>query len=94
MLLHTAAEGVSVQTLKNPADKQSQRSLFYSTCVDTSSCQSSHLDLFLPLQNLVNRFSSIINNQKPRIDQLDQDTNALSDDITALKEKVWSVPKE
>lgn len=47
-----------------------------------------HLDLFLPLQNLVNKFSSIINNQKPRIDQLDQDTGALSDDIKALKEKV------
>lgn len=46
--------------------------------------------MFLPLQNLVNKFSSIINNQKPRIDQLDQDTDALSDDIKALKEKVWS----
>ncbi|XP_056913723.1 LOW QUALITY PROTEIN: laminin subunit alpha-3-like [Takifugu flavidus] len=39
-------------------------------------------------KNLVNKFSSIINNQKPRIDQLDKDTGALSDDIKALKQKV------
>lgn len=49
---------------------------------------------FLPLQSLVNKFSSAVNNQKPRIDQLDEDTDNLSDDINTLKEKVSSVPKK
>lgn len=49
--------------------------------------------MFLPLQYLVNKLSSDINNQKPRIDQLDDDTYDLSRDINALKERVSSVPK-
>lgn len=53
-----------------------------------------HTFTFLPLQSLVNRFSSAVNNQKPRIDQLDEDMDNLSDDINTLKEKVLSVPKK
>lgn len=49
---------------------------------------------FLPLQNLVNKFFATVNNQKPRIDQLDKDTDNLSDDINTLKEKVSNVPKK
>lgn len=46
---------------------------------------------FLPLQHLVEKFTSTVNNQRPRIDQLDEDTDNLSDDIKALKKKVSSV---
>lgn len=49
---------------------------------------------FLSLQSLVNKFSSAVNNQKPLIDQLDKDTDSLTDDINTLKEKVSSVPKK
>lgn len=49
--------------------------------------------MFLPVQNLVIEFSSTINNQKPRINQLDEDMAILSDDIKALKGEVSSVPR-
>lgn len=50
--------------------------------------------MFLPLQNLVSKFSTAINKQKSRINQLDKDTESLSDDIKTLKEKVSSVPNK
>lgn len=40
------------------------------------------------LQVLVKKFSTSINNQKDKVNQLDEDTLSLSDDISALKDKV------
>ena len=39
-------------------------------------------------QNLVNKFSSAINDEKSRVSQLEEDTINLSDDISTLKDKV------
>lgn len=50
--------------------------------------------MFLPLQNLVSKFSAAVNKQKSRIDRLDEDTDSLSDDIKTLKEKVSSAPNK
>lgn len=46
--------------------------------------------MFLRLQSLVSKFSSAVNNQKPRVDQLDEDTDNLLKDMNTLNEKVSS----
>lgn len=41
-----------------------------------------------PLQALVNKYSTAVNNQKSKVSQLEQDKINLSDDISSLKDKV------
>uniref|UniRef100_H3DCP0 Laminin subunit alpha 3 n=1 Tax=Tetraodon nigroviridis TaxID=99883 RepID=H3DCP0_TETNG len=40
------------------------------------------------IKSLVSKFSSAVNNQKPRVDQLDEDTDNLLKDMNTLNEKV------
>lgn len=47
-----------------------------------------HVFVFFFFQNLVNTFSFTVNNQMPKINQLERDVINLADDMDNLKEQV------
>ncbi|KAM3866222.1 laminin subunit alpha-3-like [Diretmus argenteus] len=82
------------QTLLNDLERLDDELGRIKTLLDNATASASSQDRLQKLEKaisdtkiLVNRFSSTINNQQPKVSQLEQDTISLSDDIGSLKDK-------
>uniref|UniRef100_A0AAZ3PLT4 Laminin subunit alpha 3 n=1 Tax=Oncorhynchus tshawytscha TaxID=74940 RepID=A0AAZ3PLT4_ONCTS len=83
------------KTLINDLQRLDEELARIKTQLDSASISASSRDRLGKLENaitetksLVNKFSSSVNSQKPKVSQLEQDTLSVNEDINALKGKV------
>eukprot|EP00063_Salmo_salar_P020916 XP_013995751.1 PREDICTED: laminin subunit alpha-3-like isoform X7 [Salmo salar] len=82
------------KTLINDLQRLDEELVRIKTQLDSASISASSQDRLRKLENaitetksLVNKFSSSVNSQKPKVSQLEQDTLSVNEDINALKGK-------
>lgn len=77
-----------VKSIMNNYDSLKLQYTNYNKWICLYTCMSFEFLLLCILQILVNKFNSAIQTQKSRLNQLEEDTSTLVDDISSLKVKV------